>query len=248
MAMSPENSVLQERPTRFGDMGQAPGLKRSRLLAGTAAVTVHLAVFSALFWMHAGPRPAHVGPTPADISMVELPKPKPPGPPDAAEAQAGVPLSFLQPTQPRVTAPVLTYAQTPDNSDLLSESQLAGAARAGEGGGGGGVCDMALLLQQALRRDPLVHTAVAESNRAGKAIMLWDGDWVRSGDQDGKGLSAVREAILWEVAFAPEACRNLRVHGLVLLSLADSGTRFAIGANDWRWSDLLGVRRTLRER
>jgi hypothetical protein len=65
---------------------------------------------------------------------------------------------------------------------------------------------------------------------------------VRSGDQDGKGMSAVREAIIWELAFAPEACRNKPVHGLVLLSLADGNTRFAIGAGDWRWSDLLDVR------
>jgi hypothetical protein len=32
------------------------------------------------------------------------------------------------------------------------------------------------------------------------------------------------------------------MHGLVLLSLADGHTRFALGAGDWRWSDLLGVR------
>jgi hypothetical protein len=31
------------------------------------------------------------------------------------------------------------------------------------------------------------------------------------------------------------------MHGLVLLSLADGGTRFAIGWGEWRWSDLLGV-------
>ncbi len=92
-------------------------------------------------------------------------------------------------------------------------------------------------------RDPLVHTAVEDAHRLGKSVMLWNGDWVRSGDQDGKGLSAVREAIIWELAFAPEACRNKRVHGLVLLSLADGSTRFAIGSGDWRWSDLLDVQR-----
>ena len=81
------------------------------------------------------------------------------------------------------------------------------------GGGGGGGCDMARAVQQALRRDPLVHTAVEGANRLGKAVMMWNGDWVRSGGQDGKGLSAVREAIMWEVAFAPEACRNERMHG-----------------------------------
>ena len=51
------------------------------------------------------------------------------------------------------------------------------------------------------------------------------------------GLSAVRESILWEVGFAPEACRSERVHGLVLFTLP--GGRLAVGAPDWRWSDLL---------
>jgi hypothetical protein len=145
-------------------------------------------------------------------------------------------------------APLLSPATrvADDMSDLVSDSQLAGAATAGEGGGGGGTCDMARVVQQALRRDPLVHTAVEGSHRLGKAIMLWNGDWVRSGGQDGKGLSAVREAVMWEVAFAPEACRNRPVHGLVLLSLADGATRFAIGSGDWRWSDLLGVRPSSR--
>jgi hypothetical protein len=48
---------------------------------------------------------------------------------------------------------------------------------------------------------------------------------------------------MWEVAFAPPACREAQMHGLVLLSLAEGGTRFAIGSGDWRWSDLLGLRR-----
>jgi hypothetical protein len=140
-----------------------------------------------------------------------------------------------------VTAAALTK---PDNSDLLSASQLAGAAAVGEGsgGGGGGSCDLARAVQQALRRDPQVRAAVDEANRSGKAIMLWNGDWVRSGGQDGKGLAAAREAVMWEVGFAPQACRNQRMHGLLLMSLADGGTRFAIGTGDWRWSDLLGVR------
>jgi hypothetical protein len=100
---------------------------------------------------------------------------------------------------------------------------------------------MARLVQKALRRDALVRKAVEDANRLGKATMLWNGDWVRSGIQDGKGLSAVRQAIMWEVGFAPQACRNQQMHGLVLLSMADGGTRFAIGSGDWRWSDLLGV-------
>jgi hypothetical protein len=97
-------------------------------------------------------------------------------------------------------------------------------------------------VQAALRKDPLVRMAVMQADRQGKAILMWNGDWVRSGAQDGKGLSAVRQAIMWEVAFSPEACRNAPMQGTVVLSLADGGTRFAIGAGAWRWSDLLGLR------
>jgi hypothetical protein len=101
---------------------------------------------------------------------------------------------------------------------------------------------MARMIQRALRRDPLVQAAVLDAHRAGKAIMVWDGDWVKSGDQDGKGLAAVREAIMWEIGFAPAACRAERMHGLVLLSLNDGSTRLAVGGGDWRWSDLLTPR------
>jgi hypothetical protein len=206
-------------------------------------------VFAALFWPHTGPPPPHTEPPPILISLVELPKPPgPPGPPAATEAKAGAPQKAVKPAPPRraAPAPVPTAATpTPDTfSDLLSESQLAGASSAdgeGIGGGGGGGCDMARVVQQALRRDPLVRIAVEDAHRLGKSVMLWNGDWVRSGEQDGKGMSAVREAIIWELAFAPEACRNKRLHGLVLLSLADGNTRFAIGSGDWRWSDLLDV-------
>jgi len=89
--------------------------------------------------------------------------------------------------------------------------------RCGRRRGGGGGCDLARAVQQALRRDPLVRTAVEGANRLGKAVMMWNGDWVRSGEQDGKGLSAVREAITWEVAFAPQACPNQRMHQPVLV-------------------------------
>jgi hypothetical protein len=153
------------------------------------------------------------------------------------------PAIAVQPPQFVALAPVLPATRaTPDTSDILTDAQLAGATSADEGGAGGGGCNTARNVQQALRRDPLVRRAVQDANRTGKAIMLWDGDWVRASGQDGKGLSAAREAIVWELAFTPQACRNERVHGLILLSLADGGTRFAIGSGDWRWSDLLGLR------
>jgi hypothetical protein len=233
------------------------------LLAWAFSVAAHLMVFAALFWPHGAPPPAE--PPPIAVNLVELPKLEPqpeppgpagpPGPPDAAQVKASAPQPVARPAPPPPPAPAPSPTSmlaedsepAPDTfSDVLSQSQLTGAASADEegsgGGGGGGGCNTARVVQQALQRDPLVRVAVEDAHRLGKAVMLWNGDWVRSGDQDGKGLSAVREAIIWELAFTPEACRDKPMHGLVMLSLADGSTRFAIGAGDWRWSDLLGVR------
>lgn len=252
----PERPALRVGLRPFGDVRQARVRWRARLLAWLFSVSVHLIVFAALFSPHAAP-PSPVTPplSPILVSLVDLPEPKPPGPPIATEVKAGDHDNAMRPTPPHPVArtssvPALASTPASDNSDLLSEAQLAGATSAGEEGvgGRGGGCDTAGVVQQALRRDPLVRKAVEEADRLGKAIMLWNGDWVRSGGQDGKGLSAVREAVMWEVAFAPEVCRNQRMHGLVLLSLADGDTRFVIGSNDWRWSDLLGVRGVVADR
>jgi hypothetical protein len=238
-----EMPALGERASFSGDAGQARVRRRDRALAWVFCAGVHLIVFAALFWPHARPSPAKRTPSPILVSVLD--NPAPPSPPKGSEAEPGGRDNAIQPTLllPTAPSPVLPTINTADNSDLLSESQLAGTASVGEGGGngGGGGCDLARAVQEALRSDSLVHTAVEDANRLGKAIMLWNGDWVRSGSQDGKGLSAVRQAIMWKVAFAPQACRNERMHRPVLLSLADGGTRFAIGSGDWRWSDLLGV-------
>jgi hypothetical protein len=132
---------------------------------------------------------------------------------------------------------------TTQSQGELTDADLAGASTAGSGAGGGGECNMARRLQEALRRDHLVQTAVAEASGSSKAIMVWNGDWVQSQSQDGKGLAAVREAIVWEIAFAPAACRAQAMHGLMLISLTDSsGTaRLAVGHGQWRWSDLLAL-------
>jgi len=222
------------------------GQPQRRVLAGTASAAAHLAVIAALAWLQFAPNAPEPESTPSTMLVSLDPRPEPPGPPNAAAG--GLP-EIAPPPVPQVSAPVPVIAALPasDTSDLLSDSQLAGATRAGEGGGGGGGgCDTARAVQQVLRRDPRVAAAVAGAGRRGKATMLWNGDWVRSGEQEGKGLAAVRQAIIWEVAFAPEACRNAPMHGLVLLSLADGGTRFAIGAGAWRWSDLLELRKAVR--
>jgi hypothetical protein len=245
---------------------RAVSQRHSPILDWAFSVVAHLMVLAALFWPHAGHPPPPAEPSPVLVTLVELPKPEPPAPPgpSAPPGSPNTPQSKVSGTQnavrpslphPAAPLPVLAAATTPkpDNSDLLNESQLAGVITAddegvgdgaggGGGGGGGGGCNTARVVQQALQRDPLVRSAVEDAHRLGKSVMLWNGDWVRSGEQDGKGLSAVREAIIWELAFAPEACRNKRVHGLVLLSLADGSTRFAIGSGDWSWADLLEVR------
>jgi hypothetical protein len=107
-------------------------------------------------------------------------------------------------------------------------------------------------LQTALRKDQRIQAAVAKARRSptgadapsSKALFVWNGDWIRSHGQDGAGLAAVREAIMWEVAFAPEACRSEAVHGLVMISLDDGpgSARLVVGSGDWRWSDLLRPR------
>lgn len=233
-----ETPALRDGPRSLRAADAAPGQQRRCVLAGALSVSLNAIMIAALLWSHAQPPSLHAAPHDLVVNLTEQPTPELPGPRVPAAIKAGSPLNALPLTL--LAMPSLSRS-APATSNLLSEAQLAGAATVGEGGEGGGACDMARLVQQALRRDPLVREAVEDAHRSGQAIMLWNGDWVRDGDQDGKGLSAVREAIMWEVAFAPEACRNTRVRGLVLLSLADGGTRFALGLEDWRWSDLLGL-------
>lgn len=101
---------------------------------------------------------------------------------------------------------------------------------------------MARRLQAALRKDRMVQAAVAGG---GTTFRVWDGDWIAHPGQDGRGLAAVREAILWEVGFAPKPCREASVRGVVTLSLGDGpgAARLSLGGGTWRWSDLLTPRR-----
>ena len=175
------------------------------------------------------PNPAPPKPAPPKIEK------KKPTPPKRAVARPA-------PAPPDVEPVVADAGPVTDLASEVSDAELASAATAGSGGGGGGggQCDMAGWLQTKLRKDRRVQAALAEAHK-GRAIRVWNGDWITHPGQDGKGLAAVREAIMWEVAFAPEACRKQRVRGLILLSLNDgSGSaRVVIGAGDWRWSDVL---------
>jgi hypothetical protein len=114
---------------------------------------------------------------------------------------------------------------------------MAGASTAESGAGGGGECNMTRMVQAALRRDPIVQSAVREMGA--RAVMVWNGGWMQAQGEDGNGLAAVREAIMWEVAFAPEACRRQIVRGMVVLNISNGGARLGLGVGEWRWSDVV---------
>ncbi|ODT86943.1 hypothetical protein [Phenylobacterium sp. SCN 70-31] len=197
------------------------------------------------------PRPA---PPPARAAEPD----RPPGPPDDAPAASAPPVT-PRPAPParkvEAAAPIARPAPSVfADASGVSAAELAGAARAGGGGGAGGSgagqCDMLERLEARLRRDARVRAAVGRAltdradEGAAPAIRVWNGDWVRHPGEAGGGLAAVREAIIWEVGFAPDACRTQPVRGLVQIALGetDDGPRLVLGAGAWRWSDLLSAR------
>ena len=225
--------------------------KQRNLLVAAFSVAGHVVVLLALISARGEP-PKAFEPEPMTVELAQLPPLVAP----AAAAPAPAEPAPAQPPPPRIkarraapspdVAPLLAEAgPTTDPGPALSDAQLAGAATAGSGAAGG-ACDMPRRLQAALRKDRLVRDAIAGvQGSPGKALFVWNGSWIRNNGQDGAGLAAVREAIMWEVGFAPEACRAEAVHGLVLLSLNDGpgAARVVVGSGDWRWSDLLGQRR-----
>jgi hypothetical protein len=235
----------EQNPERPAAQGRRQAAKRDRWLGVALSLATHLAFLLALFWTLAPP-PSPPDPAPMTVTLVDWQPPAPKATPLAAAAPAKVP---PPPPPPRIAArpaqappdvvsiPAAKVASA-ESGSALTEAELAGATTA-DSGPAGRPCDMPRRIQSALRKDPLVQAAVAGSSA--KAIMVWNGDWVRSDGEDGKGLAAVREAIMWEVAFAPAACRAEPVRGLILVSVnaAPGSTRLAVGSGEWRWSDLL---------
>lgn len=215
----------------------------------------------------AAPPPPAPEPAPVPEDRPDAPPPGPVASPAAAKPAAAKPISRTEavtrerpatrplktrpaPPSPDVAPVALAASAATDGVGMLSDGEIAGAAVAGAGAGGGGgsgagggSCDMLRRLQDALRRDRRVQSAVAEAHR-GRPLLVWNGDWVRHGVQEGDGLAAVREAIAWEVGFAPQACRTQAMRGLVLISLSDQpgASRLALGSAAWRWSDLVRSR------
>lgn len=239
--------------------------RRRHVLTGLASAAGHGAL--ALWLVSAAPEVVVAPELPAmTVALVTLPPPEPPPPEPEPPSPEPEPTPAVKPAPPKPApkplpkrAPVARPTPAPpplvvvrpagpagsgDADAEVGEAELAGAASAGgDGSGAGAGCNMAGRLQRALRRDRRVQAAVAEADR-GRALRVWNGAWVRHPGQEGAGLAAVREAILWEVGFAPPACRAERVRGLVVLSLAEGpgAARLAVGAEAWRWQDLLSAR------
>lgn len=184
------------------------------------------------------------------------PTPRPSRPAPRSPTVEPVPISAPEPS--------LSYA-------FLGDAALAGAATAGGGSGSGsgsgsgagtgagdgagsgagagrgGACDMVKRLQDALRDDPRIKAHLTEvyrdSGARGRAIVIWDGDWVLSPGQEGKGLAGVRQAVAVEVGFSPRECKSQTVRGYVVVTLGDGAgaPKLALGAGQWRWTDLLGL-------
>jgi hypothetical protein len=234
-----------------------PSATRRRLLTAAASVAAHLGLLFALLSAHRDTptAPADVEP-PMPVNLVSAapapevaaPPTPAPTPPSPAKPPPLRTIARRAPARPDVEPIPAGDGPTADEGVELSDAQIASAATAGSGAPGR-PCDMVRRLQSALRKDPQVQAAVADAHRtegsSGKALFVWNGDWIRSNGQEGAGLAAVREAIMWEVGFAPEACRAEPVHGLILLSLNDGpgSSRLVVGSSEWRWSDLLRPRR-----
>ena len=215
------------------------------------------------------PAPVVADPPPGPAKPTPTAAPPSPPPPRPLPARAAPrPRPVRTPPPPEVPTLPANPAAVVVPMATIGEAQLAGALRAGtgqgagagsggvsggggasgSGGSGGGACDMVRRLQDALRADPEVRAAVTRAYRAmpasGRAILVWNGDWIQDPAQTGKGLAGVRQAIALEIAFSPRDCRTRPMRGLAVIALADGpgAPRLALGAGDWRWTDLLGTR------
>jgi hypothetical protein len=222
-----------------------------RWLAGAASLAAHGA-FLCLLLLSAKPPASSATAPPVLVDLVAPPVIQNPAPaqtptptPTVSAAPAPANPARRPPAAKPRPAPSPAAARAADYDSgahgvqpSLSDAELAGASAAGEGAPGG-ACDMARHVQNALRKDPMVRSAVAGASANGRALLVWNGDWVQSLGEDGKGLSAVREAIMWDVAFAPAACRAQAVRGLITMNLGPGSPRLVLGQAEWRWSDLL---------
>ena len=241
--------------------GQIRAARKRRLWAGRIAAIVfsvggHLAILVSMLIVRADAPPI-VFPPDEGIKVALVADQRPPGAnaePEKPPAPKPAPKKKPTPVPTRTIARISPAPRNVERFEAseapsgeaeveLSDADIAGAQTAGSGPPGRS-CDMVQLLQSELRKDAQVQAAVARARARGvgaKAFHVWNGDWITSRGEEGKGLAGVREAIMVEVAFAPEDCRKEPMRGLIMISMNDApgSARLAIGGGAWRWSDLL---------
>ena len=188
--------------------------------------------------------PAPSAPRVAPPPSAPRTRPPRPAPPDIETVVANLnpaPVAFVG-----LGAEVLGGATVAGSGSGAGDGSGAGSG-SGAGAGSGGRCDMVRRLQDALRDDADIRRTAAEAQGVigrDRALLLWDGDWLLTPGQAGRGLAGVRQAIAVEIAFSPLACRQQAMRGYALITLGDTpgSPRIALGAPNWRWSDLAGGR------
>lgn len=248
-------------------IGSQRGRRRKIAFATSMSVALNLILLFAFTWRPEIPPMAPVQ-EPVTLAIVSAPAPEPspappapvpPAPPKAAPKPAVKPAPERPPTPAKARpTPVvrpqpspIAAAAAPPAFPQLSDAQMAAASTAasgsGAGSGAGGQCNMIAFLQNELRKDGSVRRALAQAQQGSRAPIVWNGAWVRSPGEEGEGLAVIRQAVMVEVAFAPEACRADPVSGYVVIALDDGplSPKLAIGAGSWRWTDLLGSRERL---
>ena len=197
-------------------------------------------------------------PTPEAASAAAAPAPPAPrtAPPPPLRTRAPRPALGNVETIVASVAPAVAFVGL--GAEALGGATVAGSGSGsgegsrtgsgdGTGAGSGGRCDMVRRLQDALRDDADIRRTAAEAQGAigrDRALLLWDGDWLMTPGQAGRGLAGVRQAIAVEIAFSPPACRRQAMRGYALITLGDApgSPRIALGAPNWRWSDLASGR------
>lgn len=119
--------------------------------------------------------------------------PSPEKPKDKASAAPRSPLRVAKTPPPKAVTPLPASAKpAPSRVMGLGDSDLMGAATAGSGSGGGGGgagCDMVRLLQEGLRKNPRARASLMRAHSAtvsaGRAPLVWSGDWVRTDGEEG---------------------------------------------------------------
>lgn len=210
------------------------------------------------------PEPAPAAPAPVPAQTPEKARRTAPTPPTPRPSRPTPRPTPVEPLPISAPEPSVSFV-------LLGEGALSGALTAGQGAGGGGGagagvgggsgggsgsgvgggsgqgCDMVKRIQDALRNDARINAAIGQAYRtsgaSGRAILMWNGDWLQSPGEEGKGLAGVRQAIAVTVGFSSRACKAETVNGYVLLTLSDQpgAPRVALGGGRWRWSDLLSL-------